>query len=136
MLVCGAWTGLTLFHANLWFLMAMMYLQSLGIGVLYAAAPNLIVQAAPANRTSEATGAMAVTRAIAQGVGSQMVGVLMTTWTIADAAKAPGMFPTDQAYTLTFAAIAAASFLSLAAVLMLPKTASAALSPGAAGSKP
>jgi MFS family permease len=120
-LVSIGWIAIALKHDHLWFLMAMDYVQALGMAVLYAAIPNLIVEEAPAERVSEATGMLSVVRSVSMGIGSQLVAFALTTATISAAGKGPGKFPADSAYTLTFGGMALASVLLFAVAYALPR---------------
>lgn len=120
-LVSIGWVAIALQHGNLWFLMGMDYVQALGMAVLYAAIPNLIVEEAPPERVSEATGVLSVIRSVFLGVGSQLVAFALTVATVSDPAKGSGKFPADAAYTLTFGGMAIASLLLLAAAYALPR---------------
>lgn len=120
-LVSIGWVAIALKHDSLWFLMAMDYVQALGMAVLYAAIPNVIVEEAPAARVSEATGMLSVIRSVWMGIGSQLVAFTLATSTITDAAKAPGKYPADAAYTMTFGGMALASLLLLVTAYALPR---------------
>lgn len=92
---------------------ALLCVISFGTSLLNAALPIAIVEAAPADRTSEAIGAMSVIRGMCAAVGTQMIAVILAS----DTVKAPGSgaaFPSPAAYHLTMACIAA---LALAAGL-------------------
>jgi hypothetical protein len=120
-LVSIGWIAIALKHDNLWFVMGMDYVQALGMAVLYAAIPNLIVEEAPAARVSEATGMLSVIRSVSLGIGSQLVAFALTTTSISVAGKGPGKFPADAAYTLTFGGMALASLLLFAVAYALPR---------------
>lgn len=120
-LISIGWVAIALNHSNLWFLMAMDYVQALGMAVLYAAIPNLIVEEAPSERVSEATGVLSVIRSVSLGIGSQLVAFTLTLAVIADPDKGPGKFPADTAYSLTFGGMALACLLLLAAAYALPR---------------
>ena len=119
-LVSVGWIAIALKHDNLWFVMGMDYVQALGMAVLYAAIPNLIVEEAPAARVSEATGMLSVIRSVSLGIGSQLVAFALTTAIVSDPAKGAGKFPADAAYTLTFGGMAIASLLLFATAYALP----------------
>lgn len=120
-LVSVGWAAIALHHHDLWFLMAMDYVQALGMAVLYAAIPNVIVEEAPAERVSEATGVLSVLRSVAMGVGSQLVAFTLALAVISDPDKGPGKYPAEAAYTLTFGGMAVACLLLLAAAYALPR---------------
>jgi hypothetical protein len=62
--------------------MAMAYTQTLGIAMLFAALANLVVEVAPPDRTSEATGVLSVTRQFAASVGAQVIAFTLATSTV------------------------------------------------------
>ena len=55
----------------------MVVVQGVGMAMAYAAAPMLIVEVAPADRTSEVTGVSSIVRYVFNAVGSQVVAVLL-----------------------------------------------------------
>jgi MFS family permease len=115
------WTALTMAHDNLWFVTSMAYLQMMGIAMLFAALPNLVIEDAPPDRTSEATGVLSVVRQFAASIGTQIVGYTLATSTVTDSAAGAAKFPTDSAYTLTMGYIAVACIVSVFVTLLLPK---------------
>ena len=118
------WTAIALEHSQLWFVMAMGYVQTLGIAMLFAALPNLVVEDVPSDRTSEATGVLSVVRQFAASIGTQVIGYTLATSTVADRTGGAAQFPTDEAFTLTLGYVAVACVLSVLVVVMLPKRAS------------
>jgi MFS family permease len=120
-LTAVGWTALTLHHAQLWFVMSMAYVQTLGIAMLFAALPNLVVEDAPPDRTSEATGVLSVVRQLAASIGTQIVGYTLASTTVADRGGGVARFPTDSAFTLTLGFVACVCVLSVVVSLMLPK---------------
>jgi MFS family permease len=115
------WIALTVEHDNLWFVTAMAYLQMMGIAMLFAALPNLVMEDAPPERTSEATGVLSVVRQFAASIGTQIVGYTLATSTVADQSGGAARFPTDAAFTLTMGFIAAMCVISVVVALMLPR---------------
>jgi hypothetical protein len=83
-----------------------------GFSVTYAGLPNLIVEAAPAERTSEATGVAAIMRAVFMAIGAQVVMIILATDTIHDSA-AGTQYPTAKAFTTLFAYVAVCCSLCL-----------------------
>jgi hypothetical protein len=113
------WTALAFEHSQPWFVMAMAYVQTLGIAMLFAALPNLVVEDAPGDRTSEATGVLSVVRQFAASIGTQVVGYTLATSTIVG--RDGAHFPTDAAFTITFGFVAIVCWVSVAVSSMLPK---------------
>lgn len=126
-LTAVGWTALALDHSQFWFVMAMAYTQCLGIAMLFAALPNLVVEDAPGDRTSEATGVLSVVRQVAASIGTQVIGYTLATSTVSDAAGGAAKYPTDTAFTLTMVFVAAVCVASVLVVLMLPKRTHAGL---------
>jgi hypothetical protein len=86
----------------------------------YAVVPMLIVEVAPAERTSECTGVSAVLRYVFNAVGSQGVAVMLARVTVSDPARGPGSFPAPQAFEMTLAVIAGLCVVSLLVTACLP----------------
>ena len=118
------WIALALWHDTLWFVMAMAYLQMLGIAMLFAALPNLVVEIAPPDRTSEATGVLSVTRQFAASIGTQVLAFTLATSTVS-VPGATAHYPTDDAFTLAMAYIAVVSIVAVFIATRLPKRAAA-----------
>ena len=74
--------------------------MSAGIG-LFAAMPNLIIDAVPARQTGEATGFNALVRSVGSSLGSQVSATIL-------AASAVAGIPTDQGFTDVVSAVVAA----------------------------
>jgi len=119
MIVC--WAFVTIFHSSLWVVLLVVMLSGLATSVVFAAGPNLIVEAAPDDRTSEATGLSSVFRQTFMGVGAQILTFLLATSTISDPSKGKGIFPADAAFTLSFAFITAAAVVCLLIAFALPR---------------
>ena len=120
LIISAGWLGLSAWHAEPWQLVAGALVVTLGGSMLFAAVPNLIVEVAPAERTSEITGLSQVVRTVGSAVGTQGASLLLAAWTVSDAAHAPAAFPSAQAYLVTFAAITACAVAGAAAALVLP----------------
>lgn len=120
-LLCVAWTVMALKHDALWLVLLMDYVQALGMSILFAAIPNLIVEAAPAQRVSEATGMLSVVRTVALAIASQVVAFTLHTSTVSDPGHGPAGYPAAPAYVLTFAVMALWCLLILVAAVFLPK---------------
>jgi sugar phosphate permease len=92
-------------------------LASIGIGLAYAAMPNLIVDAVPIEQTGEATGFNAVVRSIGSSLGAQVSAAVLT-----GTALAATGFPTDGGYTGAFILSGAVAALAALAALAIPRT--------------
>ena len=70
--------------------------MSIGIGLAFAAMPNLIVEAVPPEETGQATGVNTLVRSVGASLGSQVTAAVL-------AASAVGAgLPTDSGYTEAF----------------------------------
>lgn len=87
---------------------------SFGTTMLQAGIPNVIVDCAPASRTSEAVGTMSVTRGIATALGAQVIALLLASSTIASP-DGGAAFPSQEGYLMTMGWIAA---LTIGAALL------------------
>lgn len=115
-----AWIGLAAAHGNVWIVFGWLLLNSFALGAAMAAAPNLIVEAAPAGRTSEATGLAQIARKIGMAVGAQLVAISMATSTVE---AGGGVFPAAEAYLLTYGWVALACMAALLVAACLPRRA-------------
>lgn len=116
-----AWTLPLFAMTSLAVLLIAISLHSLGIVILYGAVSNQIVEAAPASRTSEATGLAQVTRSTFSAAGSQVVAALMATTLISDAAQDSRSYPAEEAYVLAFVFLVLTSAVALIAAWLLPR---------------
>jgi fucose permease len=124
-------------HSSVISVFTLVLLVSVGITTVYTTVPILISAGTPLARTSEAMGVMAVMRAVFQGVGAQIVAVILAS----DAVIGPKgvRFPTDASYVRVFAYIGATALLIMAIALIrrapgLPSGGPVALSTEAARS--
>jgi len=129
MLACvclfAGWGGIALHHDSVPFVAAMVVLQGVGMAMAYAAAPMLIVEVAPEDRTSEVTGVSSIVRYIFMAVGSQVVTVLLAQSTVSNASLGPGVYPAPSTFVMTLSLIAGLSVAGLVITLALPRRPSA-----------
>lgn len=127
MAVAAAWGALS--HSQIAVIFLIVCVANMGVTAVYAAVPNVLIEAAPANRTSEATGLMAVVRAMGQAIGAQILAILLASSTvISPEGKA---FPDDAAYAAVFWFMAGASAIGFALTLLLPQSTRDVRSPAA-----
>jgi hypothetical protein len=86
---------------------------SVCVSITQTAAYNLVIEATPEDRTSEAVGLSAVVISISMAVGSQIVTALLATSRFNDTAHGIATFPADRAYRLVFGYVALMSVLGL-----------------------
>ncbi|MDQ1065229.1 MFS transporter [Streptomyces canus] len=87
-----------------------------GLGLSFAAIPNLVVDAVPATKTGEATGLNALVRSVGSSLGTQVVAGIL-----AGSITAARPLPTDHAYTIAFLADAAGSLVAALAASLVPR---------------
>jgi EmrB/QacA subfamily drug resistance transporter len=103
-------------HGSVLLVMLGFLINGSGIALAFAAMPNLIVGAVPAERTGEATGMNAVTRLIGSSLGTQITGAVL-------AGSVAGGVPTDHAFTTAFVVSAIGGLLAALLAAALPRLA-------------
>ena len=121
-------TSVTLWHSSAYIVAACAVVAALGQTCVFGGVPNVIVEAAPEDRTSEATGMAQVLRSLSMAIGTQIITMMLATSTISDAAKGPGVYPTESSYILALGFMAAMGLLCLLATIALPRAHSAVAS--------
>jgi EmrB/QacA subfamily drug resistance transporter len=86
-----------------------------GIGLAFAAMPNLIVDAVPQEKTGEATGFNALVRSVGSSLGSQVSAAIL-----AGSIAASGGLPTDTSFQTAFSVSAAVALVAGATALLIP----------------
>jgi len=115
-LVCGiGLVGLGLDHGGAANIVLWNILSSTGVGLAYAAMPNLIMEAVPVERTGEATGFNALIRSVGSSLGSQVTASILTGTIIA----ATG-FPTSEGFKVAFLVGAGVSLIAGLLALLIP----------------
>lgn len=115
-----AFVALIFWQDSMWLIAALcVLLVAPASTVMFACAPGLIMEAAPADRTSEATGLSAVIRAIASAIGTQLLAFALASSAVTNSEGVS--FPDERAYIVTFATIAGACLLSFIFALMIPR---------------
>jgi EmrB/QacA subfamily drug resistance transporter len=90
--------------------------SAVGIGLAFAAMANCIVEVAPQNKVSEATGLNTVIRSIGMALGSQIVASVLTADTVAGSSV-----PTDGAFTIAFTIVGVGALVGAVAALSIPR---------------
>jgi EmrB/QacA subfamily drug resistance transporter len=88
--------------------------MSAGIGLAFAAMPNLIIEAVPPEQTGEATGFNALVRSVGSSLGSQVSATIL-------AGSAVAGVPTDAGFTHAFAVSAVVAACAGAVALVIPR---------------
>jgi len=116
------WCLVTVWHGSFWFVSLLIELAlSPGVTIVFSQVPNLILEAAPADRSSEATGLSQVIRSLGMAVGSQLVAVLLSSSMVTDPATGRAAYPSEAAYTLTLTVISGFSILAAIVAWMVPR---------------
>jgi EmrB/QacA subfamily drug resistance transporter len=106
--------GLGLYHGSDAQLLAFSVPMYAGIGLSYAAMPNLIVDAVPLRQTGEATGVNALVRSVGSALGGQVCATLLASSALADGA------PGGSGVTASFFISAAVAGLGAIVAVMIP----------------
>ena len=93
MMLLVGWAAVMMHHGSVWFVAIMVLLQGMGMAMVYAGVPMLIVEVAPADRTSEATGLSSVVRYIFTAIGAQWLAFMLATATVSDPSQGAGSYP-------------------------------------------
>jgi len=114
-----AFTALIFFHDSMVFVAAVcILLIAPATVIIFGCAPGMIIEAAPAERTSEATGLTSMLRSLATAIGTQMVAYCMASAAISNSAGVK--FPDESAYVATFTLMAGCCLASLIFALLIP----------------
>jgi len=113
-----AWTGLACAHHSIWLVTLWILISGFSMGAMMAAVPNLIVEAAPEGRTSEATGLAQIGRKIFMAIGAQVVAIALASSTVR---VEGGSFPDERAYDLTYTGIAVLCAMAFLLSFRLPR---------------
>ena len=89
-------------------------LMSAGIGLAYAAMPNLIIEAVPPHQTGEATGFNALVRSVGASLGSQVTATIV-------AGSAVAGLPRDSGFTHAFLISAIVAVFAGIVALLVPR---------------
>ncbi len=111
----GAFLLLTLAHTTHGEFVVAGLLMGAGIGLAFAALPNLIVEAVPADQTGVATGINTIARTIGGAFGTQIAGTV-----IAASVVVAGGDPHESGFTEAFAIITGLLVLGAFASLAIP----------------
>jgi EmrB/QacA subfamily drug resistance transporter len=90
-------------------------LMSGGIGLAFAAMPNLIMEAVPPHQTGEATGFNALVRSVGASLGSQVSATVIASSAVAGVA-------TDAGFTHAFAVSAGVALCAGVVAIVIPRT--------------
>ncbi|MCB8915386.1 MAG: MFS transporter [Thermoleophilales bacterium] len=109
--------GLGLDHGSALSIVLWNVLSSIGVGLAYAAMPNLIMEAVPPERTGEATGFNTLIRSVGSSLGSQVTASILTGTILV----ATG-FPTSEGFRTAFLVGAGVSIFAGLLALLIPRS--------------
>jgi EmrB/QacA subfamily drug resistance transporter len=92
-------------------------ITSIGVGLAYAAMPNLIVDAVPRHQTGQATGFNAVVRSVGSSLGSQVTAAIL-----AGSVLGSTGLPSDSGYTVAFVISGVVALVAAVAAVTIPRT--------------
>jgi hypothetical protein len=92
-------------------------ITSIGVGLAYAAMPNLIVDAVPRHQTGQATGFNAVVRSVGSSLGSQVTSAIL-----AGSVLGSTGLPSDSGYTAAFVIGGVVALIAAVAAVTIPRT--------------
>ena len=104
------------YHSNQLSIVLLNVVIFAGIGMAFAAMPNLIVDAVSQRETGEATGVNALVRSVGSSLGSQVVASILAASLIG-----ASVLPTDTALTTSFVVSAGVALLAGLTALVIPK---------------
>ena len=106
---------LSVVHENESQVVVLAIVMTCGIGLAFAAMPNLIVDAVPQEQTGEATGFNALVRSVGSSLGAQAVGAIL-----AGSVAYTGALPTEGSFQTAFALSAGVALVAALTALMIP----------------
>jgi MFS family permease len=112
----GGLLGMAVDHGSVAAMVGWNVVLSIGIGLAFAAMPNLIFDAVPQAETGEATGFNTLVRSIGASLGSQISAAILT-----GSAVAGAVLPSDDGYTVAFAVSAAVALVAALAATLIPR---------------
>src|SRR6185369_14176569 len=105
---------LTVAHGSQVQIVLFSMIMSGGIGLAFAAMPNLIIEAVPPQQTGEATGFNALVRSVGSSLGSQVSATILAGSVVAG-------LPTDQGFTDAFVVSAVIAACAGVVALFIPR---------------
>jgi MFS family permease len=121
-LILVSWIAFASLHDSVLQLVLCSAACTFGGAMVYAAIPNLVVEAAPPERTAELNGMSHVFRTVGTAIGTQLVTLLLASSSALGPDGIASKHPTAAAYMLAFMAVITAAALSVLVALALPRT--------------
>lgn len=112
------WCAMMLGSSSLWVVMlASALLLNPGVSLIFAQVPALVIEAAPEERTSEATGLTQVVRSVGMAIGSLLVPFLLSRNMAPDPSGSGKFLPSGSGYFTAFVVLALCSLLVFLCIL-------------------
>jgi EmrB/QacA subfamily drug resistance transporter len=108
--------GVALAHGSHVAVIVWNLIASIGIGLAYAAMPNLIVEAVPREQTGEATGFNALVRSVGSSLGSQITSAVLVA-----SAAAGSTLPAESGFRAAFLIAAGMALVAGLIALLIPR---------------
>jgi EmrB/QacA subfamily drug resistance transporter len=102
-------------HGSEWEILVFNTIASVGIGLAYAAMPNLIVDAVPPHQTGQATGFNAVVRSVGSSLGSQVTAAVLSASVLAST-----QLPSDDGFSEAFFISGGIALIAAVAAVLIP----------------
>jgi MFS family permease len=110
LVAAGAYGTFVFLHDSVLQVVIFSIVCGLGNILLLVGLPNMVLERAPNDRSSEVTGLLSVVRGLFSAIGSQTIAILLSTSSILDP-RTGAKLPSEAAYRLTFGVIAVSSLL-------------------------
>lgn len=108
--------AMAVWRGSLWIIMGELAVLGLGFGLAVSMMGRLVTMTADIGETGVATSINAVVRRVGGGIGAQVGVALLATITVG-----AGEEPAREAFTVAFSAAAAAGFIGMICVLLIPR---------------
>lgn len=95
-------------------------IYGIGSTIIFAVVPMTLMEAAPPERTSEATGIVSVVRQVFLGIFTQVVSMILALSVVSNPAQPSQVYPSQIAFSMAAAFIAACSAMIIITALRLP----------------
>jgi MFS family permease len=110
LVAAGAYGTFVFLHHSVLQVVVFSIVCGLGNILLLVGLPNMVLESAPNDRSSEVTGLVSVVRGLFSAIGAQTITILLSTSSVLDP-RTGAKLPSEAAYRLTFGVIAVSSLL-------------------------
>jgi len=136
LIILAGWVQLALAHDSIGALALATLIIAFGNSALYAGAIVLVTEVAPAERTSEINGQLAVVRAVSYAAGTVAMTLLLASQTVSDPGRGNGVFAAPEAFQRGLLYVIGCAAGCLLVILALPRRHSAAADAGTLKAQP